>query len=125
MKELKSDNRRRKHGREVLSLISMPTDTARDIRLLLVHGSPESVSDVLALKRLRGYPDKTSLFSEVLSENPCYRISHLSIRGDDLTKLGFTGKEIGETLSALLLAVADERVKNEKEALLKLALELK
>ncbi|MBQ8174561.1 MAG: CCA tRNA nucleotidyltransferase [Clostridia bacterium] len=52
-------------------------------------------------------------------EGECSSVSDLAVRGGDLIALGFSaGKELGLTLRALLAAVADGRVKNEKTALL-------
>ena len=125
MRELKSDNLRRNYGIRTLSLKDHKTDTPDDLRLLLIEGGPLIARDVCALKRLRGESDPTELFDEVLDGNPCYKLSDLSIKGDDLSAIGFRGKEIGETLSKLLVAVALAKVENDTSALKKYALDNK
>lgn len=121
MLKLRSDNKRRNHGTAVLALADHPTATAVDIRLLLVAGGVEVSRDVCALRRRRGLGDSLGLFDEVLSTDPCYKISALAVRGDDISALGFRGKEIGDTLARLLHEVALGSVPNEREALIALA----
>ena len=55
--------------------------------------------------------------NEIVKEN-CFTLSALKINGNDLASLGFKGKEIGDTLNLLLKEVIEERLPNEKEALL-------
>ena len=125
MLKLRSDNKRRNHGTATLALADHPTETAVDIRLLLVAGGVEVSRDVCALRRLRGLGDPTGLFDEVLSTDPCYKISALAVRGDDISALGFRGKDIGDTLARLLHEIALGNVENDREALLALAKTLK
>ena len=47
-----------------------------------------------------------------------FSIAGLKIDGNDLKELGFSGEEIGKTLKALLDAVIDGKIENEKAALL-------
>ena len=55
----------------------------------------------------------------VEEEGECSSVSDLAVRGDDLIALGFSsGKPLGLALKALLAAVANGQVKNEKNALL-------
>lgn len=58
--------------------------------------------------------------SECLPEcrNQCYKISHLMVGGEDMKSIGYSGKEIGATLKFLLSAVIEERVPNERDALI-------
>ena len=125
MRELKSDNLRRNYGIKTLSLKDHKTETPDDIKLLLIAGGPDSARDVCALKRLRGEPDPKEMLDAVLESAPCYKISDLRVRGDDLSAIGFKGKEIGEMLSRLLVAAALGRVENDPEALKKYAIENK
>ncbi len=53
------------------------------------------------------------------NETPCLKISDLRIDGNDLIKLGFSGKEIGEKLEFLLDKVIKNEVENQKEDLIK------
>lgn len=58
------------------------------------------------------------LILEIVAENACLSIRDLAVNGHDLMALGFSGTDIGKTLKALLDAVLDERLPNEKESLL-------
>ena len=75
-----------------------------------------------------GKPDDTQtlheifqLAEEIKAENACISLWDLAVNGHDLTALGYTGKAIGQALQRLLEAVLDERLPNEKEALLEAA----
>ena len=58
------------------------------------------------------------LIREIVAENACLSIRDLAVNGHDLMALGFSGTDIGKALKALLDAVLDERLPNEKESLL-------
>ena len=58
------------------------------------------------------------LVSEILAEDACLSLRDLAVDGNDLMALGYKGKAIGDCLSRLLDAVLDERLPNEREALL-------
>lgn len=51
-------------------------------------------------------------------EGGCRTLAELAVNGRDLAALGFRGKEIGQTLNALLRMTAEGEVKNEPAALL-------
>ncbi len=72
-----------------------------------------------------GIPREMSQFSqlravieEIQAENACLQLKDLAVNGHDLMRLGITGPAIGNTLNALLEQVLDEKVPNEKQALL-------
>ncbi|MBO4323499.1 MAG: HD domain-containing protein [Clostridia bacterium] len=58
---------------------------------------------------------------KIIERGDCYKISSLAVRGDDLKEIGFSGKEIGETLDALLNDVICGNLPNDRERLLKSA----
>lgn len=58
------------------------------------------------------------LLKEAEQDSACLTRKDLALTGRDLASLGYQGREIGARLEDLLEAVLDERVKNEKEALL-------
>lgn len=60
---------------------------------------------------------------EIVEENE-FTLSSLKIDGNDLITLGIRGKKIGETLNLLLNEVIEEKIPNEREALLKRATKL-
>lgn len=65
-----------------------------------------------------------SVMEEIRAEDACLSLRTLAIGGDDLMALGVPkGKQIGELLHTLLDDVIEERLPNEKEALLHAAKE--
>ncbi len=62
-----------------------------------------------------------ALLSEIAAENACLGLKDLAVNGRDLLALGICGRAIGRTLDALLAAVLDEQLPNEKIALLNAA----
>lgn len=55
---------------------------------------------------------------EILKRDECFSLKHLAVNGNDLIKLGFKGKEIGQSLELLLEAVIDGKSENSKEKLI-------
>ncbi len=65
------------------------------------------------------------LLNEIIAQNDCLSLKDLAIDGQDLIQLGFTpGKAMGQCLQALLEQVMDERLPNERAALLSAAQEI-
>lgn len=61
-----------------------------------------------------------AILEELLKEDACFTLKALKVQGRDLIDLGWKpGPELGEALHWLLDAVMEERVPNEREALLK------
>ena len=58
------------------------------------------------------------LLDEIRAENACLTVADLAINGHDLMALGYTGRAIGACLNQLLDLVLDEKIPNEKNALL-------
>ena len=58
------------------------------------------------------------LLEEIEAENACLSLKDLAVTGHDVMALGYTGKAIGQALNALLEQVLDEKLPNEKGALL-------
>ena len=63
------------------------------------------------------------LLAELKAEDACLGLKDLAVNGNDLMALGYRGKAIGTCLNALLEQVVDERLPNEKKALLAFAAE--
>ena len=59
-----------------------------------------------------------AIIEEIRAENACLSLKDLAVSGHDLMHLGYRGKAIGQALNALLEQVLDEKIPNEKEALL-------
>ena len=73
----------------------------------------------------RYFEELDALVEEIQAEDACLSIRDLEIDGNDLLALGFSGPAVGQALSQLLEAVLDERVSNEKDALISAASEMK
>lgn len=59
------------------------------------------------------------LLNQLLQEDACLHIKDLAVSGHDLMALGLSGRQIGEKLEQLLEWVLEEKLPNEKEALLR------
>ena len=59
-----------------------------------------------------------SLLEEIRAADACLSLKALAVNGRDLMALGLKGREVGNTLNALLDQVIDENLPNAKEALL-------
>ena len=98
---------------DVLSLISRTDDTfparlARMRRLLGLSSAEEAAQTA-------------ALAETAVRENRCRSIGTLTVNGTDLGALGLRGREIGDTLAALLDSVMRGEVENERTTLLETA----
>ena len=65
-----------------------------------------------------------NLLNDIVAEDGCLSIRNLVVDGHDLMALGFApGPELGKCLNALLEQVLEDKLPNEKAALLKAARE--
>ena len=69
------------------------------------------------------FAEVRQLLADLKTEDACLNLKALAVNGNDLMALGFQGKEIGTCLKSLLEQVVDERLPNEKNALLAFAAE--
>ena len=58
------------------------------------------------------------IVTQLLEENACLSLKDLAVNGNDMMALGITGKAIGAALKRLLELVIDEKLPNERNALL-------
>lgn len=56
-------------------------------------------------------------YEKIIENNECYRISDLAINGNDILKLGFSGKKIGEIMHLLLDKVMRNQLENDYDML--------
>lgn len=59
-----------------------------------------------------------NIYQEIKEANQCVSLKSLSVNGNDLSKLGFKGKDIGRILNNLLEAVIENPELNEKDKLI-------
>ena len=70
-------------------------------------------------------PQLQGMIRELMAEEGCMTLRQLAVNGHDLMALGIpAGKSIGRCLTALLDAVLDERLPNDREELLQAAIHL-
>ncbi len=65
-----------------------------------------------------------ALYKEILQNKDCYTFKQLEVTGRDLKSLDLKGPQISAAMNSCLLAVMEDRVPNEKEALLQYLKEL-
>lgn len=70
-------------------------------------------------KELEVFSEIRRILAEIEAENACLSLKDLAISGHDLMALGYSGREIGKCLNHLLEQVIDEKLPNEKNALLR------
>jgi tRNA nucleotidyltransferase (CCA-adding enzyme) len=127
---LKASNELRHRITQVIGCHMTPlSPNKRSRRRRMAKLGTEGVRDLLALQRadrigtgtgdVSVFDPVEALIQELLAENACFSLKDLAINGHDLMELGFSGKAIGNCLSALLELVLDERIPNETAALLR------
>ena len=137
MDRLRFDNRSRKL---ILTLVERHDSelamSGRAVRRNLHRYGEEALRLLLQVKRADNraqapeFRDRQELLSqweqllnmELLSES-CFSLKQLCVKGDDLMKIGITGKAVGQGLERLLELVIDETLPNERSALLEYAKE--
>ena len=62
-----------------------------------------------------------AMLEELLREERCFSLRDLAVDGNDMMELGLKGRDIGRMLQECLNAVLDERIPNERAALLAFA----
>jgi tRNA nucleotidyltransferase (CCA-adding enzyme) len=104
------------------------------VRRLLNKYGPETVRQMIELhradtlgqsarcmSRLADLERVSAVVEEILEEDGCFSLRDLAVNGRDMLALGKRGKAVGLALEKCLSAVMDERVPNERKALLDFA----
>lgn len=138
LRALKCDNFTRERVVEIVRFHDIPADTSRKYirRQLAKHGA-EAFADIMqahiaddsakqefCLERIPKVREILSIAEEISRETPCLSVKALAISGNDLRSITPPSPLMGEILSELLSEVVDEKLPNEKNALLKRAKEL-
>lgn len=118
MLRLKADNKTRIGAETVISVVGADISTKRAVKRLLAEHGREAVERLFAVRRILGEDCDGGLLDEALTDGIPYKISELAVCGNDLIALGLSGEAIGKMLSRLLSEVIEERLHNEREALL-------
>lgn len=115
LKNLKASNKQIMKAQNFVKLSQIEMETKEDIKNALFLTDEQTVRAFFEY-----YKKDTAKLNEIIENNEPYLISHLAVTGEDLQKLGFVGKEIGERLEALRKEVVKDPQKNEKVTLLRL-----
>ena len=108
-----------------------PTESKIELKHHLKTKTPDDIRTLLVIKKIdRGalsesYRDISEATAQTLRwldeierNNECCTINQLAVNGNDLIAQGITGEKVGETLNYLLDSVIEEKVTNDKSALL-------
>lgn len=87
-------------------------------QLLILQKADTSGKGICKDEELAQFDLLDSLLAEILAEDSCLFLRDLQVSGHDLMALGFTGPAIGQALEQLLDLVLEEKLPNEKNALL-------
>ena len=88
-------------------------------QLILVKEADTLAQSKLALPRMAQHQQIRRLAQQILEEQSCFSRKDLAVTGKDLLALGIpAGPKMGEILEALLNAVMDGKISNQREALL-------
>ncbi len=108
----------------------------KQLRRLLGHLGADTLDQLLALQEAdmcskslvkpagwAHFLQIRGLLAQIREENACLSLKDLAVNGHDLMALGIQGKAIRETLNQLLELVLDEKLSNQRQALLTAARE--
>ena len=124
MKRLRTDSLTAEIGRAALDALDMfEIKATSDIGKLLNTLGEQRALILARLSILVGKFDTSSVLriNEYVASGKPYKLSQLAICGEDLKKIGMSGKEIGNTLQKLMTKVIEAECENTKASLLALA----
>ena len=98
-------------------------DTVR--RLIELHKADTRGQSAICAGRIAEYDAVAAVLDEILNEKECFSFKDLAVNGTDMMALGLAGRDIGRTLNACLTAVMEEKLPNERAALLEYAEQVK
>lgn len=91
----------------------------RDLRRLLDVKRADNLAQAPDYRFLQGEIDRAeAILDQLLAEGACVSLGQLAVNGRDLLAMGLSGPAVGRALRTLLDAVLEERLPNERAALL-------
>lgn len=123
LKNLKADNKTINDVKIYTELINSPIPKGKsDIKLLLKFCSVEHINNVLNYYNCLNINVENlyQFLNDIKANNEPYLINDLTISGNDLKELGYSGRKIGEILEKLLEIVIENPEFNNKEKLISL-----
>ena len=138
LRELKCSNALRERVCHIVRYHDAPVDTSpKAIRralskhgielfrdLIYAHIADDSAKADFVLPRIETAKLALALAEETASQQPCLTLKSLEVSGRDLSGIVPPSPRMGEILNQLLAEVLEEKLQNEKNALLKRAREL-
>ena len=138
MKRLKMDNRTIDRVCRLVELHDVrPEANIRALKRYLSKYPDLDTDEIMAIRRADlaaqnpkyhtqfAYLDESERLINEIKESQCpLSVSALEVNGNDIAELGAKGKKIGEVLNRLLRDVVEDKIPNEKIALLKRAKQL-
>jgi len=122
LNELKASNLQKEYCLKLNNLLGFSIPKSKtEIKKMLAIGTEEIFCDYLEFVSITENIDISpikKMFNEIIKNNEPYRPSQLDINGSDLSSIGLSGKEIGNTLSKLLEIVIADPEKNKKSILM-------
>ena len=92
-------------------------------QLFALHIADTCGQSAICAGRVQTYQEAGRVLDALLAADACFSLRDLAVNGRDLLALGLRGRAVGAALQACLDAVMDERVANERAALLAYAAE--
>lgn len=93
-----------------------------DLRRLFLIKRADNLAQAPAYRTMQAEINKAEeILNQLLAEGTCVCLEQLAVRGGDLLALGFEGPAVGRTLETLLDQVIEERIPNDRTALLEYA----
>ena len=87
-------------------------------QLFALHIADTCGQSAICAGRVQIYQEAGRVLDALLAADACFSLRDLAVNGSDLLALGLRGRAVGTALQACLDAVMDERVANERAALL-------
>lgn len=87
-------------------------------RLITLHKADTNGQSAICQGRIEEYTQVETVLDALLAEQACFSLKDLAINGRDVIALGLSGREIGQALQKCLNAVMEEKLPNNKKALL-------
>lgn len=132
MTRLRFDNNMKKRVVDLVQLHDCPISVIygggpnrKCIKRLMSKLGDDRIFDLIEVKRCDNFSHAAEyvwdsafftkafeMIDEIIRENECLTVKDLKIDGNDLMKMGYSGREIGEKLNMCLNAVLEEKVEN-------------
>ena len=87
-------------------------------RLIALHKADTMGQSDICAGRIAQYSLVEQVLDEILAQQACFSLKDLAVNGRDVMALGLSGPAVGRALQSCLNAVMEEKLPNQKQALL-------